>query len=258
MALFSEVQAAGITIRESANDGSDFSNPAADYRRLFLGEDGLLHVKDSAGAVTSPYTGSGDVATDAIWDAAGDLAVGTGANTAAKLAKGSDLDVLTISASTHVPVWAAPAASVSADLLPWHIFIPAAAATPDATTGTWAQNNPGDVSSIYAGMIANAASNAQNDAIAWDIVLAAGTWDVHFWVRESTNTAIITLNFASVSKGTADTYNGSAVYAKVSVTGISVATTAKIQVQAKAATRNGSNSTGWVLAIFAVEFHRTA
>lgn len=42
-----------IIIRESANDGSDFSNPAADYRVLFLGEDGALHLRDSAGTVTS-------------------------------------------------------------------------------------------------------------------------------------------------------------------------------------------------------------
>lgn len=34
--------------------------------------------------------GSGDVATDAIWDAKGDLAVGTGANTAAKLTVGTN------------------------------------------------------------------------------------------------------------------------------------------------------------------------
>ena len=42
----------GINVRESANDGSDFSNPDTDYRVLFLGEDGQLHVKDSAGTVT--------------------------------------------------------------------------------------------------------------------------------------------------------------------------------------------------------------
>ena len=41
----------------------------------------------SWGTVTG---GSGDVATDAIWDAKGDLAVGTGANTAAKLSVGTD------------------------------------------------------------------------------------------------------------------------------------------------------------------------
>jgi hypothetical protein len=49
---FSEANLFGMTIRESANDGSDFTNPSADYRRLFLGEDGQLHVKDSAGTVT--------------------------------------------------------------------------------------------------------------------------------------------------------------------------------------------------------------
>jgi len=52
MTKFSDVPAAGITIRESADDGSDFTNPDADYRRLFLGEDGALHLKDSAGTVT--------------------------------------------------------------------------------------------------------------------------------------------------------------------------------------------------------------
>src|SRR6187551_3470225 len=48
-----------MTIRESANDGSDFTNPGADYRRLFLGEDGQLHVKDSAGTVTDIGSTSG-------------------------------------------------------------------------------------------------------------------------------------------------------------------------------------------------------
>ena len=56
----SEANIYGLTIRESATDGSDFTNPDADYRRLFLGEDGLLHVKDSAGAVTDPSTGAAE------------------------------------------------------------------------------------------------------------------------------------------------------------------------------------------------------
>lgn len=141
--------------------------------------------------------------------------------------------------------------------MPWHHFIPAAASTPDATVGTWAQSNPGDVASIYAGMIANAATSAQNDAIAWDLPLAAGTWDVHIWVRRSTNTAIITVQFDGVDKGTADTYNGAAAYTKLSVTGIAVASTAKTRVNLKAATKNASSSS-YVLGIFAVELRRTA
>jgi hypothetical protein len=92
--VFSEAQLFGMTIRESANDGSDFTNPAADYRRLFLGEDGLLHLRDSAGTVTT--LGSGSVAADTIWDAAGDLAVGSGADTAARLAKGNAGGALSI------------------------------------------------------------------------------------------------------------------------------------------------------------------
>ena len=51
--VFSSAKLNGITLRESADDGSDFTNPDADYRRLFLGEDGQLHVKDSAGTVTT-------------------------------------------------------------------------------------------------------------------------------------------------------------------------------------------------------------
>ncbi len=97
-----------VLIQEVATDGSDTGTPAADFRHLFLGEDGSLHLKDSAAAVTT-VGASGAVATDAIWDAAGDLAVGTGANTAAKLAIGSTGDVLTVSAGT--PAWAAPSSA---------------------------------------------------------------------------------------------------------------------------------------------------
>lgn len=46
-----------IQLRESANDGSDFANGDTDYRVVFLGEDGQLHAKDSAGAVTAIGTG---------------------------------------------------------------------------------------------------------------------------------------------------------------------------------------------------------
>jgi hypothetical protein len=60
---FSLANLFGITLRESANDGSDFTNPDADYRRVFLGEDAALHLKDSAGTVTT--IGGGSAATAA-------------------------------------------------------------------------------------------------------------------------------------------------------------------------------------------------
>lgn len=57
------------------------------------------------------------LATSTLWDAAGDIVVATGADAAAKLTAGADNTVLTISPSTHVPVWTAPAGAV----VPWNI-----------------------------------------------------------------------------------------------------------------------------------------
>lgn len=58
-----------------------------------------------------------DVATDPIWDAAGDLAVGAGADTAAGLAKGSALQVLRVNAAGTALEWAAASSGGSSSLL---------------------------------------------------------------------------------------------------------------------------------------------
>lgn len=94
MAAIEDEHVYGLHIRESATDGSDFANADADYRRLFVGEDGLFHLKDSAGVVTDPYpSGSGIAAT--IFDAKGDLIAASAADTAARLAVGAAGDFLT-------------------------------------------------------------------------------------------------------------------------------------------------------------------
>lgn len=76
--------------------------------RLYYATDTDTLYRDTGSAWETWTMGAGgSVATDAIWDAAGDLAVGSGANTAAKLTKGSDGDVLTVTAGAVG--WAAPA-----------------------------------------------------------------------------------------------------------------------------------------------------
>lgn len=52
MAAIENEHAYAVYLRENVDDGSDFGASDADYRRLFLGEDGLLRLKDSASAVT--------------------------------------------------------------------------------------------------------------------------------------------------------------------------------------------------------------
>lgn len=94
------------------------STPAAGKVVVYAKADGLMYSKDDAGTETlmSGGAGGGSVATDAIWDAAGDLAVGTGANTAARLAIGANATVLTSNGTTAS--WAAPAAGS-----PWTLAV---------------------------------------------------------------------------------------------------------------------------------------
>lgn len=76
--------AKGDLITATAND-----SPAI----LTIGTDTHVLTADSAqanGIKWAAAAGGGAVATDAIWDAKGDLAVGTGADTAARLAVGAD------------------------------------------------------------------------------------------------------------------------------------------------------------------------
>jgi hypothetical protein len=76
MGLIHESKAYGFYLRESATDGSDFSNPVADYRIVYLGEDGEWHSRDSAGTIAG-FAGSGIAAT--IVAAKGDI-IGASAN----------------------------------------------------------------------------------------------------------------------------------------------------------------------------------
>lgn len=87
MAKLSAITTPSLTFDEGAAP----STPASGDVILYAKTDGLLYSKDDAGAETlvSGGAGGGAVATDAIWDAAGDLAVGSGANTAARLAIGN-------------------------------------------------------------------------------------------------------------------------------------------------------------------------
>lgn len=71
-----------IIIRESTDDGSDFSNPDADYRVLFLGEDGELHLMDSAGTVTDVSSGGNALSSTVVRRTTAQSVGGSGTETA--------------------------------------------------------------------------------------------------------------------------------------------------------------------------------
>jgi hypothetical protein len=83
-----------VRFRKTENAGSpcgvDVITTSKPTVAVYAGDDLLGNVGEGGG--------SGDVATDAIWNAAGDLAVGTGADTAARLPRGTALQVLRVNA----------------------------------------------------------------------------------------------------------------------------------------------------------------
>jgi hypothetical protein len=123
------------TIWDAKGDlaGGTGANTAA---RLAVGTDGFVLTADSAETTGLKWAsaGSGSVATDAIWDAAGDLAVGTGANTAAKLAMGTALQVLRVNAGATALEYATP--SAGAGTKTYAVFTPMTSQPPASNFAT--------------------------------------------------------------------------------------------------------------------------
>lgn len=100
-----DVQAA---IQEVRDEAAGFANPMTTKGDLIVGDTGGSPIRKAVGTDTHVLTadstaaggikwaaaGSGAVATDTIWDAKGDLAAGTGADTASRLAVGANDTVL--------------------------------------------------------------------------------------------------------------------------------------------------------------------
>ncbi len=101
----STIDAKGDLLVGTANDALD---------NLTVGSNNQVLTADSAQTMGVKWAtpASGAVATDAIWDTKGDLAVASGADAASKLAAGSNDQVLTAdSAQTLGVKWATPASS---------------------------------------------------------------------------------------------------------------------------------------------------
>lgn len=289
MGLIHEDKSYGLKIRESANDGSDFSNPEADYRILFVGEDGLFHLKDSAGAVTTPAQGAiADPMTTR-----GDIIVRNSSNVTARLAVGAASRVLksdgtdpawgqvteamqvladnttnNVSTSAHgyAPkgdgdtakflnangAYGTPAGSASGNR---NVTI-MGASVPSAKSGAWtptADSSAGIAMGSY-----GINTPAINEYQEWDILLESGTYSITILYLKNTSRAITTLTLdGGSSLGTFDGYNaGGSLTALSTITGIAVSTTAMHTFRFAQLSKNASSS-NYYLVLHAFHLTRT-
>lgn len=103
--IYSTIKQVSSQFRQIAGSGLALPSQA--------GNSGKYLTTDGSALSWATVSGSGDVATDAIWDAKGDLAVGTGANTASKLTVGTDGHVLSADSSEPTGLKWIPAGSGS-------------------------------------------------------------------------------------------------------------------------------------------------
>lgn len=143
--------------------------------------------------------------------------------------------------------------SFDEDLLPWLIDIDVFGAHGNTNFDSVVGST---TNAIHAWWIES--NGTQNAERYWDVVLAAGTWDVMLIYVKGTDRGIYSVQFDGVEKGTVDGYNGSTTYNnRTSVTGITVATSAKIRLKLKMATKNASSS-NYYGDIIHVQLRRTA
>jgi hypothetical protein len=103
------------TIWDAAGD-IVYAHAADNAERLPVGTAGqVLTVKAGATDLEWATPGVVGVATDPIWDVAGDLVIGTGANTAVKLPIGTANQILAVNAGATAPEWKAPPVGIAND-----------------------------------------------------------------------------------------------------------------------------------------------
>lgn len=148
---------------------------------------------------------------------------------------------------------------VHSDNMPWQVPIPVET-TPDATINTWTLINDSSEALNYANgrtRLTCVTSPAQNDEVAWDVVLAAGTWEFTMHHRKSSNVGIYTVTVGAISAGTIDGWSASAAVGRDTLSGIVIPTTGKYRLKLKMATQNVSSS-GYVGNPQAISLRRTA
>ena len=180
-------------------EGAVTANIGSLYSQTDGGTDTTFWRKESGtgntGWVAVAASAGGSVATDAIWDAAGDIVRGTGSNTAGRLGMGTALQVLRVNAGATDLEWAAASGNMATDPL-WD-------AAGDLAVGTGANTgaklsmgtalqvlrvNAGATALEYAaagGDVAGPASSTDNAVARYDSTTGKIIQDSHLYVADT-------------------------------------------------------------------------
>lgn len=208
------------------------------------GSAATVYANESGGAtLANPLTSSNGRISGWLEEGSYDLVVTQGGDSttvpfearAAYPSGGSTGDVLSRASGGGVE-WTAPTAITAG--LPWQIDI-LGMLTP-ATQTNWSTQTTN--SAQYLGGYISS-DGTQDAEIGWDVVLAAGDWNLYVLAIENNDNGIITASLDGASVGTIDQYGASLTLNVVqSVTGITVSTTGKKRLLFKMSTKNGSSS----------------
>jgi hypothetical protein len=162
------------------------ADPAAGQRRLVVGTDHLLYLLDDSGVKHAVGGGiANPLSTDSLWDAAGDLVQGTGANTAAKLSAGAAGKVLTSNGAAAALTWETPSSGgTAATPTPVQMVnYPASSATSGASI-TIAAAASGHRLVLGIGLLNRAVTGVSSTNTTWTLVKAKVQSGIHIevWV----------------------------------------------------------------------------
>jgi hypothetical protein len=209
-----------------------------DNTRLAVGgTNGHVLTVDSSTATGLKWaaaSGSGSVASDTIWDAAGDLAVGSGSDTAVRLPRGTAGQVLTVNSGGTDIEWATPTGGGSGGTKTYAVFTPLDAQPPATDFATLDTRNniavlefdggATDESTTFVGIMPEGASlgSGLKVRIHW-MADTATSGDVRWGVAfERMNTDLDSDSFDTVAEGngTANGTSGIPTVTEITITTI--------------------------------------